>query len=116
MLTFISHAANVIYGTMAFIKVAKVSEIATGKIKGFLIENKKIAIANTGGKLYAFEDRCPHQSAKLSFGTLVGNNVMCKAHGEQFSLETGKPVMMLTPESLKLYAVRVEGEDILVDI
>lgn len=100
---------------MAFIRVAKVPDIAPGKIKGFVVDNKKIAIANMGGKLYAFEDRCPHQSAKLSFGTLVGNNVMCKAHGEQFSLETGKPIMMMTPESLKMYPVKVEGEDILVD-
>ena len=31
-------------------------------------------------------------------------------------MSTGKPVMMLTHEPLKMYPVKVEGEDILVEI
>ena len=100
---------------MAFVKVAKVADVAPGTIKGFVAGDKKIAIANAGGKLFAFEDKCPHMGAKLSTGLLLGNVVMCKMHGEQFDLMTGKPVMMLTHEPLKMYPVKVEGEDILVD-
>ncbi|MGA9141753.1 MAG: Rieske 2Fe-2S domain-containing protein [Methanocella sp.] len=101
---------------MAFIKVAKASAVPAGAVIGYETGGKNVAIANVGGKFYAFEDKCPHMGARLSTGVLLGNVVMCKMHGEQFNLKTGKPVMMLTHEPLKLYPVKVEGEDILVEI
>jgi nitrite reductase/ring-hydroxylating ferredoxin subunit len=101
---------------MTYVKVASISEVAPGKIKGFVAGNKQIAVANMNGTFFAFEDKCPHMGAKLSTGILLGNVVMCKMHGEQFDLTTGKPVMMLTHEPLKIYPVKVEGEDILADI
>jgi 3-phenylpropionate/trans-cinnamate dioxygenase ferredoxin subunit len=100
---------------MACIKVAKVSDVGVGTIKGFETDGKKIAIANPGGRLFAFEDKCPHMGAKLSTGLLLGNIVMCKVHGEQFDLATGKPILMVAKDSLKMYPVKVEGEDILVE-
>jgi 3-phenylpropionate/trans-cinnamate dioxygenase ferredoxin subunit len=47
---------------------------------------------------------------------LLGNMIMCSVHGEQFSLETGKPLMMVTHDPIKVFPVKVEGDDILVDI
>lgn len=101
---------------MAFVKVAKVADVAPGTIKGFTAGGKNVAIANASGKLYAFEDRCPHMGAKISMGLLLGNVVMCKVHGEQFSLETGNPIMMMSKEPLKVLSVKAEGDYILVEI
>ncbi len=99
-----------------FVKVAKVTDVAAGTIKGFMVGDKKVAIANANGKFYAFEDRCAHLGAKLSTGVLLGNMVMCSVHGEQFNLETGKPLMMVTHDPIKVFPVKVEGEDILVQL
>jgi len=99
-----------------FVKAAKVSDVAAGTIKGFLVGDKKVAIANANGKLYAFEDRCKHQGALLSKGVLLGDKVMCPAHGEQFDLVTGKPVLMVAHDPIKVYPVKVEGDDILVEL
>ncbi len=90
--------------------------MAPGTIKGFVIGDKAVAIANANGTFYAFEDKCPHLGAKLSTGLLLGNVLMCKVHGEQFSLSTGKPIMMLSKEPLKMYPVKVGGDDILIDL
>ena len=99
-----------------FIKVAKVGDIAPGTIKGFIVGDRKVAIANANGKFHAFEDRCSHAGSKLSTGLLLGNMIMCIAHGAQFDLETGKPLTMVAHDPVKVYAVKVEGDDILVDL
>jgi 3-phenylpropionate/trans-cinnamate dioxygenase ferredoxin component len=99
-----------------YVKVAKVADVAAGTIKGFQVGDKKVAIASGNGKFYAFEDRCAHLGAKLSTGLLLGDKVMCSVHGEQFDLVTGKPVMMVAHDPIKVYPVKVEGDDILVDL
>jgi 3-phenylpropionate/trans-cinnamate dioxygenase ferredoxin subunit len=99
-----------------FVKVAKVADIAAGTIKGFLVGDKKVAIANANGKLYAFEDRCSHQGALLSKGALLGDKVMCPVHGEQFDLNTGMPVIMVTHDPIRVFPVKAEGDDILVEL
>ena len=101
---------------MAFVKVAKVADVPAGTIKGFVAGEKKVAIANAGGKFYAFEDRCSHQGARLSKGVVIGDKVMCPAHGEQFDITTGMPAIMVAHDPIKIYAAKVEGDDILVEL
>ncbi|AIC16812.1 Rieske (2Fe-2S) protein [Nitrososphaera viennensis] len=74
------------------VEVARVQEIPAGKIKHVEIEGKEIAVANIGGKYYAFDDRCGHSSARLSMGTVSGNVVTCPFHGAQFDCTTGRKV------------------------
>jgi 3-phenylpropionate/trans-cinnamate dioxygenase ferredoxin subunit len=99
-----------------FVIVAKVADVPAGTIKGFMVEDKKVAIANNGGKLYAFEDRCSHQGALLSKGVLLGDKVMCPVHGEQFDLNTGMPVIMVAHDPIKVFPVKVEGDDLYVGL
>ena len=99
-----------------YVKVAKVADVPSGTVKGFVVGDKKVAVASVNGKLHAFEDRCRHQGALLSKGVLIGDKVMCPVHGEQFDLNTGNPVLMVAHDPIKIYPVKVEGDDILVDI
>lgn len=99
-----------------FVKVAKMADVAAGTIRGYVVGDKKVAIANASGKFYAFEDRCAHAGAKLSTGLLLGNMIMCIAHGAQFDLETGKPLTMMAHDPIKVFPVKVEGDDILVQL
>lgn len=101
---------------MTYIKVAGTQDIQPGTIKGFEIGGKKIAIANVDGKFYAIEDSCPHQHQPLSAGLMMGNMVMCLAHGAQLDVTTGKSLSGVTDNPAKTYPVKVDGDDILVDI
>ena len=101
---------------MAFTRVAKVADVPAGTVKGFVVDGRKIAIANSGSKLYAFEDRCTHAGAPLASGLLLGSMIMCIAHGAQFDLETGKPLTMVAKSPIKTFPVKAEGGDILVDL
>lgn len=101
---------------MAFVKVAKTSEISPGSIKGYVVGNTKIAVTNVDGRFYAIEDRCAHQGQPLSGGLVMGNTVMCLFHGAQFDVITGQSQTTLTSESVKTFPVKIEGEDILIDV
>ncbi len=100
---------------MTYTKVAKTSDIQPGTIKGFVIDGKKIAIANNEGKLYAIEDSCPHQHQPLSEGMMMGKVVMCLAHGYRVDLTTGESLNTAN-EGVKTYSVKVEGDDVLIDL
>jgi len=91
-------------------------DITPGSIRGFAISDKKIAIANVNGNFYAIEDRCPHQNQPLSQGMLFGNTIMCLFHGAQFDVSTGRSLTTVSKDGIKTLPVRVEGEDILVDV
>jgi nitrite reductase/ring-hydroxylating ferredoxin subunit len=75
---------------MNFITVAKVSEIPAGTIKHIDAGGTELCIANVGGTFYAIGDRCGHENARLSRGSLMDTIVTCPMHSSQFDVTTGK--------------------------
>ncbi|HUL61770.1 MAG TPA: non-heme iron oxygenase ferredoxin subunit [Methanocella sp.] len=101
---------------MAWMKVAKVGGIPSGFMRGYEVAGKKVAVANVGDRLYAFEDRCTHAGGKLSKGLLMGGHVMCPLHAAAFDVATGKVVAAPATAPVSTYPVKVEGDDVLVDL
>ena len=93
-------------------KVAKAADVGPGTMKGLLVGDARIMVANVGGRYYAVEDKCTHMGAKLSGGLLLGNIIMCPAHGAQFDVASGTPLALPGKSPVKTYEVRVSGEDI----
>jgi 3-phenylpropionate/trans-cinnamate dioxygenase ferredoxin subunit len=92
-----------------------------------------IEAGNTGefkDSYYAVNNRCPHFGGDLSAGKLEGNVITCPRHGSQFNLTDGSVVRWLKgpgllsavskvikPEkSLQTYNVRIDGENILIEV
>jgi nitrite reductase/ring-hydroxylating ferredoxin subunit len=75
---------------MDFVKVARVSEVPAGTMKHIEINGTEICIANVRGTLYAIGDRCGHENARLSRGSLMDTIVTCPMHSSQFDVTTGK--------------------------
>ena len=73
-----------------YVKVAIKSEIPVGKMKHIEINEKEIMIANVEGNFYAVSDRCGHENARLSTGTLTNTTVICPFHYSRFDVTTGK--------------------------
>ena|SRR5271170_4775913 len=97
-----------------FIKVAKVADVAPGQ--GMTVEaaGQKIALFNVAGRFEATSDVCLHQSGPLGEGTLEGPVVTCPWHHWQYDVTTG--VCKTKPgASLRKFAVKVEGDDVLVE-
>jgi nitrite reductase/ring-hydroxylating ferredoxin subunit len=82
-------------------EVAKLSEIPEGSMKRVTANGERILLANVGGRICATSDRCGHQNASLSKGSLQGRVVTCPLHGATFDITTGQnlsgPQLMMSP-------------------
>jgi nitrite reductase/ring-hydroxylating ferredoxin subunit len=75
---------------MSFMKIAEVSEIPPGTMKHGEAGGTELCIANVRGTFYAIGDRCGHENARLSRGSLMDTIVTCPMHSSQFDITTGK--------------------------
>lgn len=75
---------------MGFVTAAKTSEIPPGTMKHVEVKETELLIANVSGTFYAIADRCGHENARLSRGTLMETIVTCPMHSSQFDVTTGK--------------------------
>lgn len=102
-----------------FVKVAKLTEIEEGKIKGVEVGGEQIALYKIGGEIFATSDVCTHEGCLLSENHIIEEDeetVECTCHGSHFKIRTGEAASAPAFEPLKTYKVKVEGEDVLVDI
>ncbi len=81
---------------------------AEGDLAGFDVEGKKVAVANVGGALYAFDDVCTHMQCLLSQGDLEGNVVTCACHGGQYDVTTGAVLAGPPPQPVATFPARLE--------
>lgn len=95
-------------------RVAKLSEVPEGTCKSIQCAGPFLGLFNTGGKIHAMDNTCPHRGAPLGDGSLDGREVICPWHAWVFDVQTGE--CKTTPGiRQKTYPVKIEGEYILVD-
>lgn len=99
-----------------FVKVAKGDEIAPGQGKMVEVGGKKVALFNVEGSFYAIDDTCTHRGGPLSEGSLDGKEVTCPWHGAKFDVTTGEVSGPPSPQGVARYTVRVDGNEIEVEI
>ena len=96
-------------------KVATKNEIPAGSCKTVEVDGKTIVIYNVDGELYATTNTCAHQGGPLGEGVLTGNIISCPWHAWEFDVCTGEA--KLDPGvKIDCYPVRVEGDDVLVEL
>ena len=96
--------------------VAKTTEIPEDEAKRVIVGDHQIAIFNLEGTFYATDDVCTHAFASLSEGYVEDGCVECPLHAGMFDIKTGKAQGVPVVEDIKTYPVRVDGEDIHVEI
>lgn len=96
-----------------FILVSKASEIPPGTSKVVVVLGHPVALFNVDGSFYAVSNVCLHRGGPIGEGTLDGPVVTCPLHGWEYDVRTGRNVANAAAR-LRTYAVKVEGEDILV--
>ena len=96
------------------VKVATTNEIPPGSSKRVQVNGHVVAVVNVRGTLYAVDDVCTHEDESLSEGPVVGEIITCPKHGSRFHLPTGRVLSLPAVRPVNTYAVKVEGDDILV--
>jgi nitrite reductase/ring-hydroxylating ferredoxin subunit len=99
---------------MAFVCVAKMTDLAPGQIREIPLEGTTIALANVAGQFHAISNTCLHRGGPLGQGLLQGNTVTCPWHGWTFDVTSGKVTGNLAA-GVASYPVEVRGDDIYVD-
>jgi 3-phenylpropionate/trans-cinnamate dioxygenase ferredoxin component len=101
-----------------FVRVAAARDLPEPGLMAVDADGEKIVLVATGGgSLYALRDRCSHADFPLSDGQILdGERIECQYHGAKFDLATGRAVALPAIRPVKTYEVRIEGEDVLVNV
>ena len=99
-----------------WIKACILDQVKKGQLFGFFHDDKKILLANQNGKIYATDLICTHAEADLSTGFLSEEGVRCPLHLSVFNLENGTPQNLPAEIPLKIYNVKIEQNEIYVEI
>ncbi len=99
-----------------FVALAAVSDVPPGKMYRAIHDGKAYLLANVDGEVYAVDDMCTHEDASLYKGSLHDDCVKCPLHGSRFRLATGEALDEPAEENLNTYAVKIEGDSILVAV
>ncbi|MGI0046672.1 MAG: Rieske (2Fe-2S) protein [Nitrosotalea sp.] len=99
-----------------WVKTYGTSELKKGEMIDFDYKEKKILLANINGKIYATDRTCTHAEADLTTGILNEEGVTCPLHLSTFNLETGVPQNLPAEVPLKIYNVKIEQNEIYVEV
>lgn len=96
--------------------VTTTANLPPGTVKAFTVGLSRLALFNVAGRFYALEDRCTHDAAPLSEGTLDGHTIICPWHNAEFDVTCGKVLCPPAVEDVRTYPVFVNGDAIEVEI
>lgn len=98
------------------IRICQVSDIPKGKALRIRIGDDAIALVHTpSGSIKAINDKCSHGEISLSEGFVDDNTIECWAHGAKFSLETGAPLSLPAYESVSVYEVIIDNDEVFIE-
>ena len=98
-----------------WIEVATTDELPLGSMKRVEIDGRRYLLANANGRFYAVDELCSHEDVSLYLGCIQGDNIKCSLHGSRFSLKTGEPLEDPATDPIGTYAVKLEGNKILLN-
>jgi nitrite reductase/ring-hydroxylating ferredoxin subunit len=105
------------------VPVAKVSELAQGKLKRVNVKGQSVVLAlaekaddQIQCDVVAFSSICPHALGDLSQGWLAGDEIDCPMHYYRFDARTGECRYPKGGPGLRVYPVTVEDGVILLKV
>ena len=101
---------------MAWQRVASVAEVPADKGLQVKVGQADVALFRIGESVYAIEAICPHAEAYLADGFIEEDRIECPLHQAQFHIPTGRCLAPPADRDLATYPVKVEGDDVLVDV
>ena len=101
---------------MAWQRIASLSEIAVDAILGVDVDGSPVALYRLANEVFATAGICTHAMALLSDGFVEDGNIECPLHQSQFDIRSGKALCAPATEDLRTYAVKLDGDEILIDM
>ena len=100
-----------------WVRVAGTGDLGAGEMKPVAVAGLKLALYHLeDGSWHASDNLCTHAFAVLTEGWLDDCYIECPLHSGRFDLRTGAGQGAPIEDDLKIYPVRVEGSDVLVQV
>jgi nitrite reductase/ring-hydroxylating ferredoxin subunit len=100
-----------------WVVVAAAGDVAKGAMKAVGVAGLDLALYHLAdGTWCASDNLCTHAAARLTDGWLEGCTIECPLHAGRFDLRTGAGQGAPIEDDLLVYPVRVEGDDVLVQL
>lgn len=96
--------------------VAKVNDLQNGEMRQVSVGDLDLLLIRKDETYFATGAYCTHYQAPLEKGVLSGDRVVCPWHNACFNITTGAQVEPPGLDSLPHYAVRIEGDNVIVHI
>ena len=100
---------------MPFIKVGSVRTLPPGEMTEVVVGSETYVICNVNGTVHAVSGVCPHRDGPLAQGALHGHRLVCPWHAWEWDCRTGRS-LHYPDQSIPRYEVRLEGDDILLQV
>ena len=95
---------------------AKMTDIEDWGKKVVTVNGLELLLIKAKGTVYACENECPHQGSPMNGGLIKdAEHITCPRHGYNFNLKTGS-CTDFPQYVLKVYAVEIHGDDIMVNL
>ena len=99
-----------------WLTVANSAEIPPERVAVFRVGDHDVAVCNVDGQFYAIDDLCTHDGGSLDQGEVFDYEIECPRHGARFDVRTGKALTLPAVFPVKTYPLKVEGNDILIEL
>ena len=98
-----------------YYSAGSVHDLKPGKGKKIRIQKRTIAIFKYKDRIFAIQNRCPHQNADLADGYIKEGKVYCALHHWAFDLSSG--AYSFNPNiSLHTFEVKIENDIIFIGV
>jgi len=99
-----------------WVKVAAVGDVPEGGTLGVEAGRELVCLYNLDGRIYATDDVCTHEEASLADGFVEGDCIECPLHQARFHIPTGEVRAPPATANLRVFPVKIDGEDVFVNI
>ena len=104
---------------MALVRICGVDDVPVGEVRRFEHDHRPIAIVNLGEEGFrAIDAICSHAHYFLDEGEVDVDfgTIECPKHGSTFDLNTGKPITLPATQPVERFDLKVEGDDVLIEV
>jgi 3-phenylpropionate/trans-cinnamate dioxygenase ferredoxin component len=97
------------------VPVARVADLEEGTMRMVQVDGTNILLVNQDG-VHALQGTCSHEYFELDKGFLSDGAITCALHLSRFDLTDGEPLDPPADLPLVIYAVSVQGDDIVLEL
>ena len=103
---------------MAWQKAASLDDLRNRDVIAVDVAGTPVALFRLGDEIRATSGSCTHEFASLADGFVEADDgsVECPLHQALFDIRTGRALCAPATEDLKVYPVKIDGPDILIDL